>query len=162
MSERSKVEESNLGGDAQAELTKQNVAEHSRVQCRRRSPASLRFEQHLEQYHHHLCCSEDMLQARLASAIRPLRPTPIAFSTFRSCGFHSKASPNAFLRSNLLSNTLRSGPKNGFFFASLKPNLARSIATESTVVTQTSQAQAWRRFGITAVSFPTVYGVNQF
>lgn len=31
MSERSKVEESNLGGDAQVELTKQNVAEHSRV-----------------------------------------------------------------------------------------------------------------------------------
>lgn len=101
-----------------------------------------------------------MLQARLASAIRPLRPTPLALSTFRSCGFHSKASPNAFLRTNLLSNTLRSGPKNGFFFASLKPNLARSIATESTVVTQTSQAQAWRRFGITAVSSLTVYVAN--
>lgn len=95
---------------------------------------------------------ETMLQTRLLSA---LRPTPTFSAAALRSGLHSKATPGAraFFRSGLLAISLKAAPnsKTAFTNSPILQSLRRSVSTESTVITQPSQANAWKRFGITAV-----------
>ncbi|KAH8110644.1 inhibitor of apoptosis-promoting Bax1-domain-containing protein [Phellopilus nigrolimitatus] len=98
-----------------------------------------------------------MLQSRLAFALRPT----FTATTIRSSGFHSKASSNAFFRSGLLASSLKGASKGKVLSASVLQSFTRSISTESSVITRPSQADAWKRFGITAAAVAgTVVVVN--
>ncbi|KAI5122353.1 hypothetical protein M0805_004111 [Coniferiporia weirii] len=99
-----------------------------------------------------------MLQSKLASA---LRSPAFAARMLRTSGLHTKASPNMFFRSGLLASSLKASPRSKILSFSLLQSSARSISTEGSVISGPSQANAWKRFGITAaVVAGSVVAVN--
>lgn len=95
-----------------------------------------------------------MLRAGLATSMRPLIKSSV-FSPAARCRPQVFSSARAFGTKPNVLRFIQNRPS-AIVSPSLLSKFTRGIATDGAVVTQASQAQAWKKFGITAVSDPIV------